>query len=90
MQTRLEELTQALADLEAMQAGWEELPDTTCIASRCKHLNEISDDTLSQAFMSADYKALSRKEASVVYEDYKQGYLAEQERLQSQLSESAE
>ena len=89
MQTRLEELTQALVDLEEMEAAWDEFPDTTCIASRCKHLNEISDDTLSQAFMSADYKALSRKEASAIYEDYKHGYLAEQIRLQSQVSASA-
>lgn len=90
MQTRLEELTQALADLEAMQAGWDELPDTTCFSWRCQPLNEISDDTLSQAFMSADYKPLSREEASAIYEDYKRGHLAEQARLQSQLSESAE
>lgn len=90
MQTRLEELTQAMADLEEMKAAWNELPDTTCIASRCKHLNEISDDTLSQAFMSADYNALSREEASAIYEYYKQCYLAEQIRLQSQVSASAE
>ena len=77
MQTRLEELTQALADLEAMQAGWEELPDVTCFSYTCQPLYEISDDTLSQAFMSASCKALSREEASAIYEDYKRGHLAE-------------
>lgn len=72
-----------------METAWDAIADIKYTSQVYTCFKGLSNDTLLPSFMAfANCKVLSREEASAEYNAYKQAYLAEQIRLQLQLSES--